>query len=249
MKIKRQKRLHRNKNFYKNSFGFREPYQVLLDATFCQSALKYKVNIKEQLPNYLEGEVKLMTTSCVVTETEKLGPALFGAMLVVKQFHVRKCGHEKKPIEASECLYSMVKNNNTAHYFIATQDPELSEKIRNVSGTPLLYMKFNAIILEKPSDISIKTAEANTSKIKSFELSKFSFRRTKKKSGLGEQEERKATIRRKKVSGPNPLSCKKKKKKTKPNAINKTKVNQKKRKRKRVKVAKHVKCLLSTVSQ
>ncbi|XP_076320176.1 rRNA-processing protein UTP23 homolog [Tachypleus tridentatus] len=248
MKIKRQKRLHRNLNFYRNNFGFREPYQVLLDATFCQSALKYKVNIKEQLPNYLEGEVKLMTTSCVVTETEKLGPALFGAMLVVKQFHVRKCGHEKKPIVASECLYSMVKNNSD-HYFIATQDPELSKKIRNVAGTPLLYMNFNAIILEKPSDFNVKAAEENTlEKLNASNFQSSVLDKLKKESELGEQKERKSTKKRKKVSGPNPLSCKKKK--VKPNAISKTKEeNLKKRKRKRVKIAKHVKYILSTVSQ
>lgn len=58
-----------------------------------------------------------------------LGPAVFGAMLIVKQFKTQMCGHEKSPISAAACLHSMVQNNNANHYFIATQDPELSKKV------------------------------------------------------------------------------------------------------------------------
>lgn len=73
MKIKRYKKAQRYLTFYRNHFEFRSPYQILLDATFCQAALKNKVNINEQMPKYLSGDIKLLTTVCVVTETEKLG--------------------------------------------------------------------------------------------------------------------------------------------------------------------------------
>lgn len=73
MKITRYKRAQRNLLFYRNYFDFRPPYQILLDATFCQAALKNKINIKEQIPKYLNDEVKLLTTVCIVNETEKLG--------------------------------------------------------------------------------------------------------------------------------------------------------------------------------
>ena len=73
MKITRYKRVQRYLNFYKNNFSFRSPYQVLIDGTFCQAALKNKVNIKEQMPKYLNDQVKLMTTVCVVNETELIG--------------------------------------------------------------------------------------------------------------------------------------------------------------------------------
>lgn len=64
-------------------------------------------------------------------------------MLIVKQFKTQKCGHEKDPISAAHCLYSMVENGNTNHYFIATQDMELSKKVTAVFcdiGTNFIYL-------------------------------------------------------------------------------------------------------------
>lgn len=72
MKITRYKRVQRYLSFYRNNFGFHAPYQVILDGTFCQAALSNKVNIAEQMPKYLSDQVKLLTTVCVVAETEKL---------------------------------------------------------------------------------------------------------------------------------------------------------------------------------
>jgi len=40
MKIKRYKKVQKYMNFYINNFGFRVPYQILIDATFCLAALK-----------------------------------------------------------------------------------------------------------------------------------------------------------------------------------------------------------------
>lgn len=40
MKINRYKKANKTINFYKNNFGFRTPFQVLIDATFCFTALK-----------------------------------------------------------------------------------------------------------------------------------------------------------------------------------------------------------------
>ena len=73
MKTKRHKHVTKVLTFYKNNFGYNAPYHVLVDGTFCKSALKFKVNIAEQLPKYLEAEVKLYTTKCVTAECEVLG--------------------------------------------------------------------------------------------------------------------------------------------------------------------------------
>ena len=40
MKIARYKKAKKILNFYKNNFSFREPFQILIDGTFCQLALK-----------------------------------------------------------------------------------------------------------------------------------------------------------------------------------------------------------------
>uniref|UniRef100_A0A8C6ZWI0 UTP23 small subunit processome component n=1 Tax=Nothoprocta perdicaria TaxID=30464 RepID=A0A8C6ZWI0_NOTPE len=69
MKITRQKHAKKNMGFYKHNFHFREPFQVLLDGTFCQAALRNKIQIREQLPGYLDGATHLCTT--------RYGPAAY----------------------------------------------------------------------------------------------------------------------------------------------------------------------------
>lgn len=73
MKVKRLKRVNRYITFFSNNYGFRSPYQILIDGTFCQVALQSQVNIKEQLPKYLGSEVQIVTTSCIVQEVDGLG--------------------------------------------------------------------------------------------------------------------------------------------------------------------------------
>lgn len=40
MKITRNKKSHKTLMFFTTHFNYHEPYQVLIDATFCQAALK-----------------------------------------------------------------------------------------------------------------------------------------------------------------------------------------------------------------
>uniref|UniRef100_A0A7N5K4Y3 UTP23 small subunit processome component n=1 Tax=Ailuropoda melanoleuca TaxID=9646 RepID=A0A7N5K4Y3_AILME len=62
MKITRQKHAKKHLGFFRNNFGVREPYQILLDGTFCQAALRGRIQLREQLPRYLMGETQLCTT-------------------------------------------------------------------------------------------------------------------------------------------------------------------------------------------
>ncbi|KAF8764058.1 rRNA-processing protein UTP23 like protein [Argiope bruennichi] len=167
----------------------------------------------EQMPKYLEDpNVRLYTTPCVVMETEGLGPKAYGAMRVVKQFKVRKCGHEKnETISAEECILSMVRDNNPEHLMVATTDPQLSSKCRLLPGVPLLYISYNAINLEKPSDLSIGIANKNM-KV-AVEIPQ---EQKKTLQQLKPAEERVPIRKKRKAKGPNPLSCKKKKMKPNP---------------------------------
>ena len=62
MKITRQKHAKKHLGFFRNNFGVRKPYQILLDGTFCQAALRGRIQLREQLPRYLMGETQLCTT-------------------------------------------------------------------------------------------------------------------------------------------------------------------------------------------
>ena len=211
MKIKRQKKVQRILEFFKHNFGHFPPYQMLLDGTFAMACLKMQINIKDQMPKYIGQEVKLLTTKCAIVETEKLGPELFGATKVLKQFHVHKCGHEEEPQPALKCLRSMVGEGNSQRYFVVTQDSYLREKVRKIPGTPVLYLHHKALTLEKPSEINNMSVDNKTQeKVGISEYQAKMIARLKEKAGIIEVNSTKR--KKKKKGGPNPLSCLKKKK-------------------------------------
>ncbi|XP_017310339.1 rRNA-processing protein UTP23 homolog [Ictalurus punctatus] len=213
MKIKRQKHAKKTISFYKYNFGFREPFQILIDGTFCQAALKNKIQIKEQLPKYFMGEVQFCTTKCALKELETLSKDLYGAKLILQRFQIRRCKH-KEPVPASQCLLSMLAETNAHHYFVATQDRELTKALMEIPGVPLIYIVLNTMVLDKPSACSVKHVEA----VQLGELvsphQQQSLQSLKVEQGLSKDgEERRGKKRKRKAGNPNPLSCLKKKKK------------------------------------
>ncbi|XP_055379074.1 rRNA-processing protein UTP23 homolog [Condylostylus longicornis] len=208
MKIERLKKSHKTMAFYITNFNYHQPYQVLVDATFCQAALKNKVQINDQLKKYLQSELKLLTTYCCILEAESLGASLSGATQIVKKFAVHKCGHEGKPVPASECIYSMVKSSK---YIISTQDRDLQEKLRRLAGQAIIYLHKATPVLEQPSKASKKFV--NRIKMRSL-LSKQTEQKIKvfkEIEGINKElNVTKIMNKKKKPRGPNPLSCKKK---------------------------------------
>ncbi|XP_030596834.1 rRNA-processing protein UTP23 homolog [Archocentrus centrarchus] len=214
MKIKRQKQAKKTISFYKYNFGFREPFQILIDGTFCQAALKNKIQIKEQMPKYLMGEVQLCTTSCALKELETLGKQLYGAKIILQRFQVRKCPHFKEPVSASECLLSMLEETNPHRYFVATQDYAVTTGLKKIPGVPLLYIILNTIVLDKPSQASLDHVQAVQLGELVSPAQHHSIRTLKEEQGIGQKDgERRGKKRKRKQSNPNPLSCLKKKKK------------------------------------
>lgn len=196
--------------------------------------LKEQINIKEQVPKYLVAEVKLLTTKCVLIETEKIAKKALGALTILKQFGIHQCGH-REPISGADCLLSMIGSDNKSHYIVATQDRDLQHTLRNIPGTPLIYLHKKAPTLEKPSPVSCEEAKSkqnvllgtiSTIQDKTLQIDETLKRKNKKKRG-----------------GPNPLSCLKKKKKSKQptKPVPKEKESGRVRKRKRFKLPSHIK--------
>ncbi|TWW65562.1 rRNA-processing protein UTP23 homolog [Takifugu flavidus] len=212
MKIKRQKQAKKTISFYKYSFNLREPFQILIDGTFCQAALKNKIQIKEQLPKYLMGEVQLCTTTCAMKELECLGKELYGAKIILQKYQTRRCAHTS-PVPAAECLLSMLGGQNPHHYFIATQDRTLTTALKNIPGVPLLYIILNTIVLDKPSQRSLDYVQ----EVQMGELVSSGQQQKicslKEEQGIQQKDkERRGRKRKRKQISPNPLSCLKKKK-------------------------------------
>ncbi|KAM9303073.1 rRNA-processing protein UTP23 homolog [Morus bassanus] len=234
MKLRRQKHAKKNVGFYKHNFQFREPFQVLLDGTFCQAALRNKIQIREQLPGYLAGATQLCTTRCVLKELESLGKALYGAKLIAQSFQVRNCSHHKDPASGSACLLSMIEEGNPHHFFIATQDQDLANKVKKKAGVPLLFIIQNTMVLDKPSPKSLAFVQKLQTNQLVPEHQKQSIVQLKEKEGLAKQGEKRR--KRKRAGGPNPLSCLKKKKKMTQEGQEPSAEKKKRRKRKRNRV-------------
>lgn len=200
--------------------------------------MQNKVNLANDLPKYLHSEIKLITTQCAIIEMENLGSKLHGALLILKNYVVHKCGHEGKPIPGAKCLLNMVKNGNPSHYIVCTQDREFQDKLRTLEGVPLLYLHAKTPVLEQPSEASVKKAQQKISGVGQLELEKIS--KLKEQEGLTETEKPK---KKRKKKGPNPLSCKKKQKKPlHSGAIEKkeSKTEVDKKKRKRIRIPQHI---------
>jgi U3 small nucleolar RNA-associated protein 23 len=226
------------------------------------------VNLREQLPKYLDGQVKLVCTACTLAETEGLGPELYGALQVLKTFAVTKCHHpgDKAVVSAPKCILSMIrkakakdKNEDgddkredgevVTRYIVATQDFGLRVALQELPGVPLIQLFASAPALEKPSGISYKFVEDKTmKKMEVMDYQKEILDHMKKKEFGEEAEGNKKGTRKRKRAGPNPLSCKKSKKANNKLATNKGMSNSegvaKKKKRKRVRMPKHVKAEL-----
>ncbi|XP_071754514.1 rRNA-processing protein UTP23 homolog [Centroberyx gerrardi] len=234
MGLKRQKQAKKTISFYKYNFSFRQPFQILIDGTFCQAALKNKIQIKEQMPKYLMGEVQLCTTHCAMKELESLGKELYGAKIILQRFQVRNCKHFKSPVSASECLLSMLEETNPHHYFVATQDHELTAGLKKIPGVPLLYIVLNTIVLDKPSQSSLDHVQAVQMGELVTPAQQQSIRSLKEQQGIEQKDgERRGKKRKRKQSNPNPLSCLKKKKKGLPTAPLKKTTEGEKKKRSR----------------
>jgi U3 small nucleolar RNA-associated protein 23 len=84
------------------------------------------------------------------------------------------------------------------------QDNALTDKLRMIAGCPILFIKFNSILIDKPSEVSVEEAERPKGELQKV--------KEMKKELLGLEEPIKQK-KRKGPKGPNPLSCKKKKSK------------------------------------
>lgn len=211
MKYKRKKVAKRILQFLRNSYNFRDPFQILVDGTFCQAALNRKINIQIQLKNYLSADVQIFSTYCVAQEVKELGKEVGGAHYIVKQFKQRHCAHFKNCVRAKDCIMSLIGHNNDHHFFIASQDNELLNAVRLVPGTPIFTISQNSLVLQSPS---LQTKQVAIS----HENEKLRISDTEKKVILDLKSEiippkAKFTINKRKIpKGPNPLSMKKSRK-------------------------------------
>ncbi|KAI9866493.1 MAG: hypothetical protein M1813_001044 [Trichoglossum hirsutum] len=233
MRGKRSKQYRKLMQQYGMTFGFREPFQVLLDAGIIQDAARFKMDLVGGLKRTLHGEVKPMITQCSIRHlysSSSLDPALIDE---AKTYERRRCNHHMldKPLSTLECLSSVVdpksSGTNKHRYVIASQDGEARSFMRSVAGVPLVYINRSVMIMEPMAEATEQVKEREERgkfraglKGKRGEQVGVKRKRDPEEEGGTEggtngkdEEDGKLSRKKRGPRGPNPLSTKKPKKK------------------------------------
>ncbi|KAG0709045.1 Fcf1-domain-containing protein [Suillus ampliporus] len=201
MRQKRAKTYRKLMHLYSMSFGFRQPYQILVDSEMCKIAIDSKLDLTKQLSTVLQGNVKPMITQCSMQELYLQGRERQPAVDLAKTFERRKCNH-REAIPGDECLLSVVGETNKHRYVVATQLHTLRNRLRIIPAVPVVHINRAVMVLEPPSEATLKAKELTEEQL------------------LHPSAPELATVpqvkpvqkKRKGPKGPNPLSVKKKKK-------------------------------------
>ncbi|EKM60980.1 uncharacterized protein PHACADRAFT_247246 [Phanerochaete carnosa HHB-10118-sp] len=194
---------------YSLAFGFRQPYQALVDSLMCKDAMDHKLDLVKQLGIVLQGTVKPMITQCCIHELYLQGKVIQPAVDLAKTFERRKCNH-MEPIPGDDCIANVVGDKNKHRYIIVTQSQHLRAKLREIPAVPVVHINRSVMILEPMSEASVQAkekAEQQQMLPSALETAKVA------QSKPAEEPPRK---KRKGPKGPNPLSVKKKKVKRPP---------------------------------
>ncbi|EOD49005.1 putative rrna-processing protein utp23 protein [Neofusicoccum parvum UCRNP2] len=152
MRGKRAKQYRKLMHQYALTFGFREPYQVLVDAEIVQDAMRMKIDLATYLTNTLQGKVKPMITQCSMRH---LYAAKDQSVISAAQaFERRRCGHHTldEPLSTLDCVRSVLdpkdSKTNKHRYVVATQDQKVRAYLRQIPGVPLIYINRSVMIME-----------------------------------------------------------------------------------------------------
>ncbi|OAQ97649.1 hypothetical protein LLEC1_05613 [Akanthomyces lecanii] len=164
MRGKRSKQYRKLMEQYCMTFGFREDYQVLVDAEMVEDACRFKMDLTAGLERTVHGKVKPMITQCEIRKLyeKKNEPGIRDAIELAKNYERRRCGHHPdqypKPLSTLECLSSVVDPKQTGQnkhrYVVASQSQEVRRALRGVRAVPLIYIKRSVMILEPMADDS-----------------------------------------------------------------------------------------------
>ncbi|KAF3046366.1 hypothetical protein E8E12_005531 [Didymella heteroderae] len=154
MKLKRAKAYKKLLHQYELNFGFREPYQVLLDSAILQDAYKFKIDLVGRLEKVLGAKVKPMITQCDMRHLYDAKPKNETLILQAKEYERRRCGHHEleEPLSTLECLSSVVdpkgSGSNKHRYVVASNEKEVRAKMRSIPGVPLIYISKSVVLME-----------------------------------------------------------------------------------------------------
>ncbi|KAI9680031.1 MAG: hypothetical protein M1817_005047 [Caeruleum heppii] len=160
MKGKRSKQYRKLMQQYGIHFGFREPYQVLLDAEIIKDAARFSMDLTKGLERTLHGKIKPMLTQCSMRHLYTAEPRVPQVVGEAKTYERRRCNHHTldEPLSTIDCLQSVVdpKNSRTNkhRYVVASQDSQVRASMRRITGVPMIYINRSVMIMEPMAGVT-----------------------------------------------------------------------------------------------
>lgn len=209
---KRFKNFRKTIQFYTQSFSFREPFQVIVDAEFIQEAVAREQNIFEEIEAVLGGRpLKCMTTECIRNRLRELDQPNRNSkhFSVTKKFELLRLCRHLPALSPCECIVDLIRGKDASKFFVASNDPVLKEKLRLIPGIPIIYSQKGMVFLENATPLS--HSKANELQTRKNGISAEEKQLLKKLIPIPPKRTGYTKIAKRKHSAPNPLSCKKKK--------------------------------------
>ncbi|VDD84388.1 unnamed protein product [Mesocestoides corti] len=167
-----------------------------------------------------------MTSSCVIAECRALGSLFYGTLKILEGFSVLKCRHEYNPsLGAAWCIRKRIrisrkhsqrfgrlnKGERCFLFALASNDSDLRYRAREVPGMPVMFIAQRCLNTEPIPETTQQLVEKLTSQ--SLSMNPFETERLHQieaKFGLQKDIDIQKKKKKRGVSGPNPLSCRKK---------------------------------------
>ncbi|KAJ9474017.1 rRNA-processing protein UTP23 [Pseudozyma hubeiensis] len=231
MRQRRAKIYRKMLHAYSLQFGFREPYQLLIDDTFSLALTRYKIsNPLQQFGNVLQSKkIKPLITQCCMQALYALGKEAQSTVDMAKQWERRMCNH-REAIDPQRCIKECVGENNKHRYMVASEQGELRRDLRlAVAGVPMMHFTQAVMVLEPMSPLTKSKIEEREEEKLSLPASEAGLLKNQPKvdvdivgadedaeegdktEGAEGEAKEESSSRRRKRKAPNPLSVRKSK--------------------------------------
>lgn len=136
--------------FFQYNTQLGPPYHILVDTNFVHYSIKNKLDIIKNMMDCLYAKCIPYITDCVMAELEKMGQKYKMALKIVKdpRFERITCMH--KGTYADDCLVNRVTQHKC--YIVATNDRDLKNRIRKITGVPIMYVSQHKYTIERMPD-------------------------------------------------------------------------------------------------
>ncbi|KAG9391867.1 rRNA-processing protein Fcf1/Utp23 [Carpediemonas membranifera] len=143
---------HDSAMFFTYNTRLAPPYNVLVDTSFLNQAIKHKLDLVTSMMDCLLAKCTPFVTDCIMNELERHGQRMGLALKLAKDPRVKriKCVHEDERGYGDKCLMDHAK----AHmcFIIATNDRDFRREVRKVPGIPIMYVGHHSMKIERLPD-------------------------------------------------------------------------------------------------